>query len=198
MRGARRLSCVLFAFSVAPLVSCGHGHVQRALRSADAIVVLGNRPPTDAEGNVMPETRRRVTRGVALYRAGLADALLMTGGPAPHDRIEAEVMRDLAIELGVPASAIRLEKRSTDTIENARHSMALLCDEAPCYPSVIVVSSPYHLERARRLFECAGFRVQTAETEVPEGPYGRRFSFSEMMVRFAYAFIDECARARGD
>jgi len=95
---------LLFGYFVLGLMSCTRGLVPapRPLRRADVIVVLGNRPPVDAEGNVMSETRRRVEAGVALYDAGLATELLMTGGPAPHDRIEAEVMRDLAIELGVP------------------------------------------------------------------------------------------------
>ena len=167
------------------------------LRQADAIVVLGNRPPTDAAGHVMPETRRRVERGVALFHAGLADTLVMTGGPAPHGRVEAEVMRDLALSLGVPAEAVRVEPRSTDTIENARYTVALLCEgEALCFPSVIVVSTPYHLERAGHLFACAGARVQLAGTEIPLEPgYARRLAFTERVVRVYYALFDECAAA---
>jgi uncharacterized SAM-binding protein YcdF (DUF218 family) len=166
------------------------------LRGADVIVVLGNRPPTDADGHVMPETRRRVEAGVALFQAGLAEGMVMAGGPAPDGRVEAEVMRDLAVELGVPARAIRMERRSRDTIENARNTLELLCDGPyPCYPSIIVVSSPYHLRRARYLFECAGARVQTAASEDPGGSYGRRFALSERMVLFAYGFVDECHQA---
>ncbi|MFK7998163.1 MAG: YdcF family protein [Polyangiales bacterium] len=179
-------------------LSCTRGFVPTAqpLRQADVIVVLGNRPPTDAEGNVMPETRRRVTAGVELFHAGLAEGMLMAGGPAPHDRVESEVMRDLAVELGVPAEVIRIERRSRNTIENARNTLEILCDgAAPCYPSIILVSSPYHLRRARYLFECAGARVQTAASEDPGGSYGRRFVFSEHMVAFAYGFVDECRDA---
>lgn len=189
-----------FALLVAVVagLSCTRGFVPTAqpLRQADVIVVLGNRPPTDADGNVMPETRRRVTAGVELFHAGLAEGMVMAGGPAPHGRVESEVMRDLAIELGVPAEVIRTETRSRDTIENARNTLELLCDgPAPCYPSIILVSSPYHLRRARYLFECAGARVQTAASEDPGGAYGRRFTFSERAIFFAYAFVDECRAA---
>lgn len=191
------VGAVLLVACVAGL-SCTRGAVptQQRLRRADVIVVLGNRPPTDADGHVMPETRRRVTAGVELFHAGLAEGMVMAGGPAPHDRVEAEVMRDLAVELGVPASVIRMEGRSRDTIENARNTLELLCDGvAPCYPSIILVSSPYHLRRARYLFECAGARVQTAASEDPGGAYGRRFVLSERMVSFAYGFVDECRDA---
>lgn len=198
MKGTKMLATAMLAVACVVSQSCTRGLVPtpQRLRRADVIVVLGNRPPVDAEGNVMPETRRRVEAGVELFKAGLAEEMVMAGGPAPHDRVEAEVMRDLAVELGVPAHAIRMERRSRDTIENARNTVALLCGGMqPCYPSVIVVSSPYHLRRARYLFECAGARVQTAASEDPGGSYGRRFAMSERMVAFAYGFVDECREA---
>lgn len=191
------VAAALLVVCVAGL-SCTRGAIptQHRLRRADVIVVLGNRPPTDAEGNVMPETRRRVTAGVELFHAGLAEGMVMAGGPAPYGRVESEVMRDLAVELGVPAEVIRIESRSRDTIENARNTLELLCDgPVPCYPSIILVSSPYHLRRARYLFECAGARVQIAASEDPGGSYGRRFVLSERMVTFAYAFVDACREA---
>lgn len=168
------------------------------LRTADAIVVLGNRPPVDEAGDVMPETRRRVTHGVRLFHRGLAEHLVFTGGPYRDGIIEADVMRALALTLGVPAQAIRIETTSRDTIGNARETVRLLCErETHCLPSLIIVSSPFHLQRAGRLFECAGARVQLAETPIPDDPgYRRRFVLSERLIRLAYAFIDECDEAR--
>ncbi|MCB9602357.1 MAG: YdcF family protein [Sandaracinus sp.] len=166
---------------------------------ADAIVVLGNRPPVDERGQVRPELRRRVETGVRLWKEGRAPLLVMTGGPAPSGHVEAEVMRDLAIELGVRPEAIRTEGRSRDTIENAGFTLAALCaDDATCEPRVLLVSSPFHLPRAEALFECAGARVAMAPTPLPEDEpgYAERFSRSEGFVRFAYAFVDECGRAR--
>ena len=165
------------------------------LLSADAIVVLGNRPPVDASGEVRPELRARVEAAVALWRRGLAPRLLMSGGRAPSGHIEAKVMRDLAIRLGVPPSVISVESQSSDTIENARLSMAILCrDEAPpCYPAVIVVTSPYHLRRAGYLFDCAGARVQLAASSFPT-QLGHRLR--EATVRLYYGIVDECRQAR--
>lgn len=168
----------------------------QALGPADAIVVLGNRPPVEPDGSVRYETRARVEAGVRVYRRGLAPIVLMAGGPAPSGHVEAEVMRDLAIELGVPPEAIRIEPRSTDTIENARFSVALLCEDQPepCVPKVILVTSPYHLRRAEHLFECAGARVQIQAADL-EPPPGR--VFSESFLRVMYGFIPECRRAAG-
>lgn len=166
---------------------------------ADAIVVLGNRPPVDERGQVRPELRRRVETGVRLWREGRAPLLVMTGGLAPSGHVEAEVMRELAVSLGVPREAIRVEGRSQDTIENAGFTLALLCgDRATCEPHLLVVSSPFHLPRAEELFACAGARVALAPTPLPddEPEYVERFVRSEGFVRFAYAFVDPCARVR--
>ena len=154
-----------------------------------------DRVTVEPDGSVRFETRQRVEAGVRVYRQGLAPILLMAGGPAPSGHVEAEVMRDLAIELGVPPEAIRIEPRSTDTIENARFSVDLLCEgRQECRPEVIVVTSPYHLRRAEHLFECAGARVQTHPADVPARP-GR--VFSETFIAVIYGFVPECRRAAG-
>ncbi len=170
------------------------------LTPADAIVVLGNRPPRGPDGSVAPETARRVRRGVALFDEGLAPRLVVTGGPAPGGGTEAEVMSAYARSLGVPAGAILEERASRDTVENARLSFDLLCPPgARCLRRVIVVTSPYHLRRARRLFACAGFEVQAASTElVDDAGYQATFTAYEYAVGLAGAVSDPCGRARPD
>lgn len=171
---------------------------EQRLHHAEAIVVLGNRPPRDATGAVAPETARRVRRGVELYERGLAPRLVLTGGPAPGGGTEADVMAAYARELGVPEDAIVTEPRAHDTAENAGYSIALVCGgAATCTPDVIVVSSPYHLRRAVRLFECAGARAQPAATEIPDDRgYQASFAAYEYAVRLAAVVDDTCARAR--
>lgn len=81
-----------------------------------AIVVLGC--PARAGGVPSPALERRIRGGVRLYERGLASVIVMSGGPGPHG-VEAHVMRDRAVELGVPAHAIVVEDASRDTRENA-------------------------------------------------------------------------------
>jgi uncharacterized SAM-binding protein YcdF (DUF218 family) len=161
--------------------------------------VLGNRPPADERGNVRPETQRRVEAGVEAFEEELAPIVVMSGGRDGR-WIEAEVMRDLAERLGVPPSAITLETRSDSTITNARWSISLLRRRLQRKAvSVIVVSSPYHLGRAKRLFECTGASVQLHPAEVPDSAlYRAAFTIYEWFVRAIYLFFDECAEARGE
>lgn len=149
----------------------------------------------------MPETERRVRRGVALFGRGHAPLMVMSGGPAPRGDVEAEVMRAFAVDLGVPDDSIRIEGESQDTIDNARLSKRLIsaAGDPERRPRIILVTSPSHLGRARALFDCAGFEVYPVATERAPG-FFRRIgdAVHEVAAAVYYLFIDECARARGD
>jgi len=194
-----RTVTVVLAVAVAAssCASIWHPRAVASPRRADAIVVLGNRPPVTSDGHVAPETASRVRRGVTLWRRRVAPVIVMTGGRAPSGHVEADVMRDLAMTLGVPERAIERERASEDTIDNARGTVALLCRgrPRPCHPRLVVVTSPYHLARAGELFACAGADVQLASADVP---YTTGAVVREHLVRIYYAlFIDACDRARG-
>jgi uncharacterized SAM-binding protein YcdF (DUF218 family) len=184
-----------------PLLSRSLLLPQQPLAPAEAIVVLGSGPPVDKDGRPQAELKRRVAQGVKVFQQGLAPVLVMTGGNTYLNYYEADVMRDAAVKLGVPESAIRREREARDTIGNARGTINLLCqgkERSTCAPSVIVVSSPYHLQRAKMLFECGGAKVQTSAA-APPPEWTRRLAFTlhEYQVRFNYLWLDECARVRG-
>ncbi|MFK7992329.1 MAG: YdcF family protein [Sandaracinaceae bacterium] len=166
---------------------------------ADAIVVLGNRPPRGPDGEIAPESERRVRRGVELFQAGLAPEMVMAGGPAPGGGTESEVMAAYARSLGVPAEAIRLEQRSRDTAENARYTLELLCGgQDECQPNVLVVTAPYHLRRALVLFECAGANAMGVPTEIPDDlGYQLGFAVYEYAAGVLGLLTDTCSSARG-
>lgn len=170
---------------------------------ADAIVVLGHRPPLVA-GQLEYETRARVERGVALFLQGRAPRLLFSGGPSTPEAIEADVMASHAASRGVPEQALRRERASRDTIENARLSAELLrrelalLDATARPPRIVLVTSDYHLERATKLFRCAGVEVDGVSVPLALSRRERRKKrWSERFVRLYYVFIDECARAAG-
>ena len=77
--------------------------------------------------------------------AGEARLLILTGGePGPGD--SATSLRDVAIRLGVPPEAIRMEQVSTSTHESLVAIRPIL--ERESVRSLVVVTSPYHQRRA--------------------------------------------------
>ncbi len=198
------ITVTLFLFYAS--ASCGCASIlsgpilldEKPLHPADVIVVLGYGPPVDEQGLPKPELVRRVKRGVELYNQGLAQRMIMTGGNTYKDYFESRVMKDVAMDMGVPEDAVFLEIEAMSTIGNARGSVRIMKDQG--WNSAIIVSSPYHLKRALHLFSAnPGIEFQTAGCEVPEKPgYGLVFTIYEYYARIPYLFFDEQAQARAD
>jgi len=113
--------------------------VQDKLVKADIIIVLAG----DNNGE-------RVEQGIALYRAGYAPKLLMSGGPLAWRLTYAEWMKKQAVESGIPAAAIILQDKSRSTIEDAKFTLPLL--KQYNIKSLILVTSPTHTRRAQKVF----------------------------------------------
>ncbi|MFH6974040.1 YdcF family protein [Neisseria sp. 23W00296] len=113
--------------------------------AADAAVVLGN--AVNRRGRPNPCLRSRVEAGVALYHAGKARRLIMSGGTDGDGSNEAEAMRDMAAAAGVPRRDIAVENRSESTYENIAFSREMLGADK----RVAIVSDAFHLPRAQWL-----------------------------------------------
>lgn len=119
-----------------------------SLTRYDAIIVLGY--PADADGNPTPEQLTRVTEAVHEYKRGAAPRLILTGGPAHNNFVEAEVMARTAAAYGIPASALYKEPQAQDTIQNACFATRIMQQHG--WRSAEVISSAYHLPRAGLIF----------------------------------------------
>jgi uncharacterized SAM-binding protein YcdF (DUF218 family) len=133
---------------------------QKNLRSADAILVLGNRAYWNQQVN--PCLSGRVDHAINLSKQGLAPTLIMSGGLDKEDQIiEAQVMHDWARFKGFNGSIIQ-EPRSQSTLENLIFSEKIL--QSQSVESVIIVTEPYHLWRTQWLVETLNlhrrFKVQ--------------------------------------
>lgn len=132
-------------------------HVASAPGPADAIVILG--APLGPGDVLPPLAEERVRAGVELYRRGLAPVICMTGGHCPHGHehtlTEAEGMARWVRAAGVPESALRVDRKSASTAENAAAAAEILFPEGR--RRVWLVTQPFHLRRALFYFQRAGF-----------------------------------------
>ena len=136
-----------------------------AVPSAETIVILSG--PKGDEPNTAGETRIRTDAGVALWQAGAAPRIVMSGNGTGfrNDRPHALNMADRARELGVPQAVILVEDQSFSTLQNAWFTARL--DGLDRTAPVILVSHRYHLPRAWASFYWAGFTditLHAAET----------------------------------
>ena len=143
----------------------------------DTILILGHRlNPDDTPSD---QLRSRIDTAVALWREN-GEPLIIPCGGITRDRSlsEAEVMRGMLIERGVPAEKIRLEDRSRTTTENIRNAVSMLEPGA----QVALVTSEYHLEHA--LYECERFGIAARGVPAPTPDETEREQGYEMCRRF--------------
>lgn len=115
-----------------------------AARRADVIIVLGSAVWPGERPS--PSLYARTQHAIALYRAGYAPALILCGGLGGYPPSEAEMMRRLAINAGVPPDALVVEDQSHSTEENLANAKTLM--DARGWHRALVVSDPFHLLRA--------------------------------------------------
>ena len=117
--------------------------VAEPARRAEAIVVFAG--SVGESGKAGGGYQERVARAVELYREGHAPRLVFSSGYA-FAFAEADVMRQLAIDLGVPSEAMVLETHASSTYDNVVFVTRIL--EAEGRRSALLVTSPYHARRA--------------------------------------------------
>lgn len=155
-------------------VGAAEGWAERGLAAdaseADAIVVL-------SEGRVVAPGKAAVSEwndadrffgGVELFKAGKSPWLVFTGRAVPWEpnaAPEGDLLAGYAKAMGVPDGQIVKTSRAMNTAEEARAVATLLHGRlsGPTWRGgrarVLLVTSTFHMPRARQLFERAGMSV---------------------------------------
>ena len=114
----------------------------------DAVVVLG--AALTEPGVPGPALRRRLAHGVTVWKQRNAAFLVVSGGIVGPPPAEAEVMRALAMDLGVPSERIVVEDRARNTFENAVYSGRICRDRGRQH--LAIVTDAFHMRRALFVF----------------------------------------------
>ncbi len=170
-------SLLVFLFSWAPISDLILGPLEdryHAFGQADSLLavqsgtryvaVLGGGnvsdprlPPT---GKLKEPSSVRLTEGIRIQRAIPGSKLILSGGAIADPQSNAEAMRDVALQLGVPDSNIILQTSPTNT-----HEEVVGFRERVGGAPIVVVSSAAHLPRAIAMFEKAGMHPLPAPTD---------------------------------
>jgi uncharacterized SAM-binding protein YcdF (DUF218 family) len=158
---------------------------------ADAIVVLSGMLQQAPGSEGRDEWDGRVDRfeaGLALAKAGTAPLLVFTGGWLPWrpgQRPEGDVLKEYAIERGVPAARIAVTGLVRNTDEESRAVAELLRgrEGAGRTPSIVLVTSAYHMRRSQLLFTRAGLASTPFPVDFQVSP--APFSFIKLLPHAA-------------
>jgi uncharacterized SAM-binding protein YcdF (DUF218 family) len=126
---------------------------------AEAIVVFAG--GVGESGRAGGGAQERLKQAIDLYRGGYAPYLVFSSGFV-YSFHEADAMRALAIDQGVPAGVIALEERATNTYQNVRYVDEILRDHR--WRHILLVSSPYHMRRALLVWHKQAPEVEVVPT----------------------------------
>jgi vancomycin permeability regulator SanA len=147
------IGCAAF-FPLAQMFCFGYTDYRRP---ADVIVVFGCRVYSD--GRPSQALADRMGTACELYRQGLAPRLIVSGGPGDGAIHETATMKRLAIEAGVPESAITVDEAGVTTHATVLNTSALI--QKLGVRRVLAVSHFYHLPRMKMDYQQQGIDVYT-------------------------------------
>ncbi len=153
------------------------------VRPAQVAVVFG--AEVHADGHPSVSLRDRVRTAAQLYRAGLAQRLLMSGAQGAGEPVnETVAMRTLAIQFGVPASAIELDPKGFNTDATVRDTVPMF--RVTKARRVAVVSDFFHLPRVKLAYQRLGYNVITVPSRAHRIPQTTRLVLREIPAFWVY------------
>ncbi|VXA95611.1 conserved hypothetical protein [Burkholderia sp. 8Y] len=143
-------------------------------------------PTTDG----MSRIQQAAAGYAACHRQARACKVVISGGdPEGHGITDAELYAGEIAALGVPEADVILERSSNTTYENAKLVAPLL--QSGHYDVVVLVTSTYHMRRAKLAFNRLGFDVE------PDAAPADRAEFSvvprQQNFRLAWRALHELA-----
>jgi uncharacterized SAM-binding protein YcdF (DUF218 family) len=156
--------------------------VPMELREVDLVAVLGG--GAYRNGILSGSSNERLLHGLRLYKSGLAGKIIFAGGsvlepseklsetiegskkdaPAP-DVVEALIMRDVALSLGMDKGDLSVDADSLNTYENVRAIKEHM--KGKRMKSCLLVTSPTHMYRAIKVSK----RLHMDCSPAPVGDY---------------------------
>lgn len=154
-------------------------------KKADAVIVLGAKVRKDGSMSLM--LKERVDMGIAAYKQGLTDRIIMSGDHGTQGYDEVSTMKEYAVKQGVPSKCIFKDHAGFSTYETMYRAKEIFQAR-----NVIVVTQKYHLYRAVYDAKALGLQVKgvACDKAVYKGDRARKFREAIARVKdFGYTII---------
>lgn len=135
------------------------------IKDIDCIIVLGAGIWGDKPSPMLED---RLLTGIELYEEGIAPKIIMSGDHGRKEYDEVNIMKDFAIERGIPSEDIFMDHAGFATYDSIYRAKEIF--EAK---KIVIVTQDYHLHRALHIANSLGIEAYG----VPSNPrkYGGQF-----------------------
>lgn len=131
----------------------------------DCAIVCGC--PADDDGKVTNTLKSRCDKAIEIYHQGYCQYLLMSGGAAHNQYVEAQVMKEYALLKGVKEENIVIETKSLSTYHNMMYCEKIVKEHH--WIRCLVVTNSWHLRKTNHYAKKFHLNYQMIQAEKPEG-----------------------------
>ncbi|MEO6883180.1 MAG: YdcF family protein [Bacteroidia bacterium] len=147
----------------------------------DVGIVLGGMTDYDIKLKRLQFQRSgdRLFQAIELYKKGIIQKILISGGSGSilhPDILEASLLKNYLVEIGIPQADILVEDKSKNTHENALFSKAIL-EQNSVGKKYLLITSAFHMRRALGCFQKQGISVVPYSTDRYSGPIKWEFDY---------------------
>ncbi|PJA09039.1 MAG: hypothetical protein COX70_02545 [Flavobacteriales bacterium CG_4_10_14_0_2_um_filter_32_8] len=157
----------------------------------DVAIVLGgfvtDDPNQELEG--FHSSSDRLFHALKLYKTGIAKKIMIVSGSGVitnQEEKEALVIKNYLLKIGIPKADLLVESESKNTHENAVNT-ALILNEKYIDGKYILVTSGFHMPRAKKCFEKAGLSITPFSVDQQAGE--RKFLIDHLFIPDTYALL---------
>lgn len=155
------------------------GSINFNTENADYIIVLGHKLEKNKADEVLKYRLRRTLKYLDTYDC----KCILSGGITSGNTLsEATIMKEYLIKNGIDTCRIITEDRSTDTIENIENCIKLIEPNK----KVILISSNYHIVRAKMICNLLGLKVKGIGTYTPVIDLLKHIPIEEVFIFIHY------------
>lgn len=132
----------------------------------------------------------RVTHTVQLYKSGLIEAILISGGTGRlvgEVEPEANKFKKAMVLMGVPEEKIMIENETRNTYESAVQVKEMLKDSVYRNSDCLLITSAFHMRRSLACYRKAGLDPEPFSTDFYS--YPRNFYFDSLIIPKLEALI---------
>jgi len=162
-----------------------------AIAQHDIVIVLGGFTTYDSQSQLeqFHLSTDRFLHSIQLYKTGKVKKIMLVGGSGsisnPAEK-EGVILQKFLLKMGIPKRDIIVESQSKNTRENALNATAIIKESYP-NATCILVTSGYHMPRAKQCFKKVGLAV----TPFSVDHYGgvRKFDFDHLFIPTTFAIL---------
>ncbi|MCD4772376.1 MAG: YdcF family protein [Bacteroidales bacterium] len=132
----------------------------------------------------------RVLQAIELYKTGKIDKILLSGGAGNlifRDMLEAELLKDFLLQIGINEKDILIDTLSDNTYQNAVYCARILKKNHLEKENILLITSAVHMRRSLGCFKKQDINVIPYSTNKYAGI--RRYQFEHLFIPQLVNFI---------